>query len=80
MDYKAFDRGAVQYLVGAIVNGVQFYLTDDLLASDIQDRARRFRSYNEADSYAFAQRGDPAWGSRFAWTAVRRIMGGAILI
>ena len=79
MDYEAFDRDAVQYLVSCVLNGTRFYLTDEGLATDIQKRARRFRCYNDADEHAHAEKRDPGWG-RFKWTAVRRIMGGAILI
>jgi hypothetical protein len=80
MDYESFDRGAVQYLASCVVNGTRFYLTGDWLATDIQDRARRFRWYGEADEASREARRDPAWCGRFEWTAVRRIMGGGILI
>ena len=79
MDYEAFDRDAVQYLAGTIHNGVQFFLTAEGTATDIQDRAARFRSYNEADACAWHARHETAWRG-FEWTAVRRIMGGTILI
>lgn len=79
MDYEAFDRDAVQYLASCVHNGTRFYLTDCACATDIQSRARRFRDYNDADNAAWDARREDAWRG-FEWTAVRRIMGGAILI
>lgn len=79
MDYEAFDRDAVQYLVSCVLNGTRFYLTDEGMASDIQGRARRFRHYGEADAVAAEERKDYAWRGQAKWTAVRRIMGGSIL-
>jgi hypothetical protein len=80
MDYEAFDRGAVQYLASCIVKGTRFYLTDSGTATDIQDRARRFRDYSQADHEAAQENALGPWGRGFHWTAVRRVMGGAILV
>ena len=79
MDYQAFDRGAIQYLVSCEKNGTRFYLTERNTASDIQDNARRYRDATDAHLRALEARAEHSWKG-FKWSVCRRIMGGELLL
>jgi hypothetical protein len=70
MDYQAIDRDMSSWLVSCVVKGTRFYLTDELLATDISYRAKRYRWEDEAKGEALYQRGEN-WGPEFKWAARR---------
>jgi hypothetical protein len=77
MDYEAEDRWASRHVVRCIHNGSTFYLTRELLLTDIPERAARFNSSASAQRIADAERGrvaklltgekSDAWGPAFDW-------------
>lgn len=67
--FDSIDRAAAQAIVSCVVNSTRFYLTDMHLASDIPERAKRFRDGTDANLTAIAERTSADWGGRFDWQA-----------
>ena len=77
MDYEAFDRGAIQYIVTAIHNGVRLYVSEEIGYTDILDRAKRYRDGYYAVKAAKEE--EKTLGCAFGWDMARIVMGNLFL-
>ncbi len=70
MDYEAIDREFSSYLVTCGLGKARFYLTPERTATDMIERADRFRYHDEAEVVASEQRAERAWAGYFDWQPV----------
>lgn len=62
----ALDRSVIEYVVTCEHNGVRFFIADSPgnPATDILDRARRFRDFTDGELFAQVERRVDAWHGR----------------
>ena len=72
MSHESIDKEMSQWLVSCEHKGTRFFLTPEHTATDILERAARFRDRDLALYAAVTEREAPAWAGRFSWTPVTR--------